>query len=227
MMRRAKAVAALRPCLVQVYHAADRRPQYLTLQSEVRGRMVRCRVQSLKPIMVSAALAAPAIFTGCASLDTRPNVGPCPAAGALYDAARLVEIKGEERQDNVGFTGSIEGVRAFCRYVGKNPIDMEIDVDFAFGRGPKAGADQRSYRYFVTVTRRDRAVLAKEWFTVDARFPRGATEARQTEKISGIKIPRVAESVSGRNFEVLVGFDLTPEQLEFNRSGKRFTLKNK
>jgi hypothetical protein len=50
----------------------------------------------------------------------------------------LVEITGPERHENVGFTGAVEGVRSFCRYVGTNPINMEIEIDFAFGKGPKA-----------------------------------------------------------------------------------------
>ena len=39
-----------------------------------------------------------------------------------------------------------------------------------------------------------------------------------------ISIPRADGSISGVNFEVVVGFELTPEQLEFNRAGKRFRL---
>jgi hypothetical protein len=40
--------------------------------------------------------------------------------------------------------------------------------------------------------------------------------------VFGIKIPRGKASVSGSNFEVLVGFDVTPEMVAFNREGKRF-----
>lgn len=157
-------------------------------------------------------------------LDSRPNVGPCPVAAALYDASRLVEVDGAERHEAVGFTGIVEGVKGFCRYVGPNPITMELEIDFALGRGPAATGDKRTYQYFVTVTRRDRTVLAKETFSFDARWKRDETEIRHRETITGIVIPRATETVSGTNFEVLVGFELTPEQLAFNRSGKRFTM---
>jgi hypothetical protein len=30
--------------------------------------------------------------------------------------------------------------------------------------------------------------------------------------------------VSGENFEILVGFDVTPEMADFNRQGKRFRI---
>jgi hypothetical protein len=164
---------------------------------------------------------------GCFNLDNLnddPNVGPCPVVGALYDANRVVDVQGVERHENVGFTAQIEGVRGFCRYINDNPITMEIEIDFAFGKGPKAQGDRHSYPYFVSVTRRDRLVLAKEKYAMDVTFPKGKDIVRRTEKVDGIVIPRATATVNGTNFEVIVGFDLTPEQLAYNRSGKRFLL---
>lgn len=167
------------------------------------------------------------LASGCAAvdaLDTTPNVGPCPVAGVLYDASRLVEIQGTERHENVAFTGAVEGVRSFCRYRGTDPIAMDIEIDFAFGKGPKAEGTTKSYPVFVTVTRRDRTVLAKETFAMNVNFPAGKDIVRLTESVPGIVIPRANETVSGTNFEVIVGFDLTPEQIAYNRSGTRFTI---
>ena len=160
-------------------------------------------------------------------LDSRPNVGPCPVPGALYDVARLVEVGQPERHENVGFTGEIEGVRGYCRYVGKEPITMQLEIDFAFGRGPKAEGDAKTYTYFVSATRRDRNVLAKEDYSVNVKFPKGASVVRRTEKVDGIIIPRATGTVSGTNFEIITGFELTPDQLAYNRSGKRFTMEVK
>lgn len=169
------------------------------------------------------------LTSGCAGvdlsgLDDTPNTGPCPVAGVLYDANRVVEIKGPERHENVGFTGAIEAVRGFCRYVGTNPITMELEIDFAFGKGPKADGASHAYPVFTTVTRRDRYVLAKETFNVNVTFPAGSDVVRLTETVPGIVIPRANETVSGTNFEVIVGFNLTPEQVAYNRSGTRFTI---
>ena len=168
------------------------------------------------------------LLSACGSvaenLDDKPNVGPCPVAATLYDTSRVVEVNGPERHENVVFTGAVEGVRGYCRYVGTNPITMEIEVDFAFGKGPRATGSSRSYPVFVTVVRRDKSVLAKEKFNIDVAWPAGKDIVRHTETIPGIVIPRANETVSGSNFEVFVGFDLTPEQLAYNRSGTRFTI---
>ena len=39
-----------------------------------------------------------------------------------------------------------------------------------------------------------------------------------------IVIPRADVTTSGSNFEVLIGFDVTPQMAEFNRSGSRFRV---
>jgi len=184
-------------------------------------------VKRFKTVTAGLSAIALAGLGGCGAfsgLDDRPNVGPCPVAGVLYEAQRLVEIGEVERHENVGFTGAIEGVKGFCRYVGKNPITMEVEIDFAFGKGPKAEGDEKDYTYFVSVTRRDRSVLAKDVSTIKVKFPKGADIVTRKETVTGIVIPRASETVSGTNFEVVVGFELTPEQLAYNRSGKRFTI---
>jgi hypothetical protein len=159
-------------------------------------------------------------------IDDRPNVGPCPLMGALYEASRVVEFApaDQERYANIAFTGELQGVRGLCRYVDADPIRMQIAVDFAFGRGPAATAERKTYRYWVAVARRGLAPLEKQYFDVDVRFERGVAVVTHTEVLENIVIPRANETVSGENFEILVGFDLTPAQLQFNRDGKRFRI---
>ena len=158
--------------------------------------------------------------------DNRPNVGPCPLMGVLYDSSRLVQFAqpNVERYANIAFTGEFRGVRGLCRYVDADPIRMAMEIDMAFGRGPASTSDHQTYRYWIAVARRNRAPIEKQYFNVDVQFPRGQAEVIHTERIGSIVIPRATASTSGENFEILVGFDLTPEQLQFNRDGKRFRV---
>lgn len=180
--------------------------------------------------LVSLVLAGSAIaLSSCSSIagftESRPNQGPCPAAGSMYEAQRVVMLTGEgETFSNIAFTGEITGVRLFCRYLDDRPIQAQIDIDFAFGRGPAAVSMTQEYRFFVAVTRTNRAVMEKEYFPVTVTFPKGADVVSKTETIGRVVIPRADQSISGANFEVLVGFDLTPEQREFNEGGRRFLL---
>jgi len=153
-----------------------------------------------------------------------PNAGPCPSVRVLYEASRFVELDGPERFENVGFTGEIQKVDSFCRYSGTDPVTAEVTVDFAFGRGPKASGTSKTVSYWVAVTRRDIAPIAKERFALNASFPAGATRLTMKDTINRIVIPRANKDISGGNFEILIGFDLTPDQLTFNRDGKRFRV---
>lgn len=158
--------------------------------------------------------------------DNRPNVGPCPLMGVLYDNSRLVDFAepDSQRYSNIEFTGEMQGVNGLCRYVGDDPITMSIDIDMAFGRGPAATSDRQTYRYWVAVVRRGHAPIEKAYFDVDVRWPRGEAVVTRRETIEQIVIPRANAEVSGENFEVLIGFELTPEQLQFNRDGRRFRI---
>ncbi len=185
------------------------------------------RSLNLRPGVLFGALAATLALSACANgpdKDKIPNVGPCPPAHVLGDAARLVQFNGPEAFANVGFTGEVRQVRSSCRYVGSDPIEMKLEIDLAFGRGPAAQGDTFVYNYWVAVTRRDIAVLAKKPYSVKVTFPKGAQRMAVTETVEKIIIPRANADTSGANFEVLAGFDLTKEQVEFNREGKRFRI---
>ncbi|MDE2357646.1 MAG: Tat pathway signal sequence domain protein [Alphaproteobacteria bacterium] len=151
------------------------------------------------------------------------NAGPCPFVKSLYDAARYVEFKGKtESFETVGFTGEIQNIDSDCAYAADQPIQVKAKIHFAFGRGPQADGRRHVYQYWVAVTDRNHAVLAKQEFTVPVEFPAGADRVDKTESVANIVIPRANARVSGSNFEVLVGFDVTPDMAAFNRAGKRF-----
>lgn len=171
-------------------------------------------------------------LTGCQSTKEvlkigeagEANPGPCPRAFALYDAQRIVEIKGAETFSNVGFTGEMGKITSLCRYYGTNPINADLEIAMDFGRGPAAQGDTAVYEYFVAVTRKNIGVIHKEVFPISVTFPAGQDRVSVVEKINEISIPRAAETTSGANFEIITGFIVTPDQREFNSQGKRFRV---
>jgi hypothetical protein len=151
--------------------------------------------------------------------------GPCPYVKVLYDAARDVEFKdNKEASAAVAWTGEIEGISSDCSYKSDTPIHVAANVLFDLGRGPQAEGERKTYRYWVAVTDRNRSVLAKEYFDLPVTFERGQDRVTTNQVIKDIMIPRSSATVSGNNFEVLIGFDVTPEQAQFNRDGKRFRI---
>ena len=158
-----------------------------------------------------------------APLPQLRNAGPCPFVKVLYDAARYVELKdNKETATAVGYTGEFEGLTSACAYKSADPIKVDVQLLFGLGKGPTATSSQHTYRYWVAVTDRNQEVIAKEYFNLPVTFPAGQDRVLITDELKGIVIPRVKATVSGSNFEVLVGFDVTPEMVTFNRLGKRF-----
>lgn len=183
-------------------------------------------------------LAAAALtLSGCQGVrdslsGPQPNPGPCPNALSMYDAHRIVNFAGPEVvYGNVGFTGEILSVVSSCTYTDQSatPIEMEMGMRLGFGRGPAAIGDSETFNLFITVVRLDpqrnfMAVIHRENFQVTANFPAGTDRVEIVEEFPSIRIPRVDPDTSGVNFEVLIGFELTDEQLAFNRSGMRFRV---
>lgn len=159
-----------------------------------------------------------------APLQRRTAAGPCPYVKILYDAARYVELTGDRvAAANVGYTGEMEGLVSDCAYQGDEPIQVETRILFNLGRGPQAQGQGRTYRYWIAVTERNNAVLDKVYFDLPVTFENGATTTTITQD-NTIMIPRASMTTPGDHFEILVGFDVTPQMAEFNRSGSRFRV---
>ncbi|MBW8881169.1 MAG: Tat pathway signal sequence domain protein [Asticcacaulis sp.] len=149
--------------------------------------------------------------------------GPCPYVKVLYDAARYHEFKDDkESTANAMWTGEINGVTADCAYKGADPIHVGVNVGFSLGRGPMADGETKVYHYWIAVTEKDAVVLAKQEFDLPVTFRAGEERIDISQTIEDIVIPRADIQVSGSNFEVLVGFDVTPQMVAFNREGKHF-----
>ncbi len=162
---------------------------------------------------------------GQAPLPSVKNAGPCPYVKVLYDAARYMELKdGKETSSAVGWTGEIQNVRSACQYKSGDPIHVQTSIAFALGRGPQAQGSSKDYRYWVAVTTRNSAVLNKQYFDLVGEFQPGQDRINVVDRLQDIVIPRANPTVSGASFEVLIGFDVSPEMAEFNRLGKRFRV---
>jgi hypothetical protein len=160
-----------------------------------------------------------------APLPELRNAGPCPFVKSLYDAARFVEFKdAKEASADVGYTGEIQGISAGCAYKDDQPIRVAMEILFELGKGPAAEGRSKTFRYWIAVTDRNREVLAKQTFDMPVTFPAGQDRIFKREAVNNIVIPRAEAITSGSNFEVLVGFEVTPQMAEFNRLGKRFRL---
>jgi hypothetical protein len=183
-------------------------------------------MNKLPAVALFAAAAAISACSSNAKKAREANPAPCPNIVVLTEASRLIEFDGAETVENVAYSGEVIDVTSTCRYFGDKPIEAGVTLDLAFGRGPKGVEDDKTFSYFVAVTRKDAEVIAKEVFPVKVSFSENRPIEAKRVDIDRIFITRAGENISGTNFEIIVGLVVTPEQAIFNRSGKSLKFPN-
>ena len=74
----------------------------------------------MNKILAGALFAAVTAVGACSGLEKKvdkTNPAPCPNVVVLDDAARIIEFVGEERLEDVAYTGEITGISSTCQLV--------------------------------------------------------------------------------------------------------------
>jgi len=173
----------------------------------------------LRTATISAAVAvsgcSTSSFSDISLFSSEPP--PCPSAGTLVDAATITEFaKARSTADsNIRYQAEITRSAYDCSVSGNNVTGtVGIVGEVSLGRRGRAG--EITLPLFVAVTIRDAEVVTKRFETVDVTIPKGQKRAT-FEKI----IPNFEFNIrTGRktvDYELLIGFNLSPEQVAYNR----------
>ncbi len=160
-------------------------------------------------------IAAAASLSACG--PDLPQFAPtCPRTAILSDGADLTQFRaaGTDLTDMV-VDGRITGLNGKCSLDDLTHLRTVLNVNLEVTRGPAAQARQQPVTYFVSVSRGD-TILAKQDYRLNVDFPRNSDRLRLTGEQIDLVLP-VDDKLTGAAYSVLVGFQLTPEQLAFNR----------
>ncbi|MEM7650541.1 MAG: hypothetical protein AAF204_00470 [Pseudomonadota bacterium] len=161
----------------------------------------------------------PSLSKSTASSRELVFTGECPQAEAVGELRMLSEFTNPSDPSDANLISniSIENVNDTCSYE-ENTVTIDLKMDFRGTIGPmgrSAGSPSFSYPFFVAVTAANGDILAKEIFAANLTYPPGQQTQGYTEKLRQI-IP-IESKRRGKDFKVLVGFQLTPDQLAYNR----------
>ena len=141
---------------------------------------------------------------------------PCPAAGTLIDAATVTEFAGNSTaQSNVRYRAEITRSAFDCSVSG-NAVDGTVALIGEVSLGRRGRAGEISLPIFVAVTLRDKEVVSKRFDTIELTVDRGQTRANFEKVIQDFSF-NVGSGRKTADYEILVGFNLTPEQVVYNR----------
>ncbi len=147
--------------------------------------------------------------------------GSCPQAEVVGELKSLSEFDNisNPSRNNLISTIEITSVQKSCS-VSRGAATIDLQMDFVGTLGPRGRALSSdrpffSYPFFVAVTSSSGTILAKEVFAASLTYDPGVDTKTYTEKLRQI-IP-IEAGENGGDYRVLVGFQLTPDQLSYNR----------
>ncbi|MEQ8371046.1 MAG: hypothetical protein RIE31_06935 [Alphaproteobacteria bacterium] len=169
--------------------------------------------------MVLLGLAA-AILTACSNLPLTGKASEdvvCPDVLIVPDAGTLVlfTVGGGPDLTDAVLLGQMRNFSGNCvTQASEGRLVLDMTARIGLEKGPAHTGAPASFSYFVAVVRKDGTLLNKAVFESEVTFGESnvMTAVEELEQI----IPLADLSTAGQ-LSVLIGFQLTPEQLEYNR----------
>ena len=170
-----------------------------------------------------------AVLTACGSVDnfnpfSDRKSGPpkCPTIKFLKNADEITVYKsgaGTGLRDVV-FEAELTGFKGECEYVRNNGVHTKVVLTLQLGlditRGPAETTGRIKLSYFVAIPDFFPKPEGKVLFNRVVMFPENRNSLTLLDEAIEIVIP-LNKNRRGPQTKVLVGFELTKSQLEFNR----------
>jgi hypothetical protein len=171
---------------------------------------------------LTALLVVPAVVD-CSSTEKQTKV--CPRVAVLSEAGSLTRYVPGSGTDilDIDFQGEIADLVAQCEFPdvkGTRQVLVQLAPVFVLSRGAANTNRKVDFTYFVSVVRNEE-ILSKQLFMVSSEFAgnRSRVVLKDDNPPIDIDIPlpyRAAEY----EYEILVGFQLTPEELQRNQASR-------
>ena len=166
-------------------------------------------------------LAVPTLLLALMGCSQRIVV--CPVPAILADTSSVTVMRPGTAPDlaNELFTVTLTNVEADCVYNQTSAVvRASMDISFHATRAPSRDAATYSVPYFVVV-HENAKIFAKRAYTLRFTFAPGAATAdiKQAPEDTSIKI---SNGKLPWNYQLLAGFQLTPEQIAYNKTKSRY-----
>lgn len=165
---------------------------------------------------ILAAVPVALFMAGCSSSEPPP---PCPPVGTPSPLESFTQFEPAGGRDltQVKFSGRFSGFQSTCEY-DDTGVDLDLAVQIVVERGPADRDRQANLQYFVAVEDSPGNITAKQIFDVAIPFEGNSRRLARIEELK-LRIPTPSD-LSFSKVRVVVGFQLTPEQVAYNRSQK-------
>ena len=146
-------------------------------------------------------------------------VPDCPARTKLIDHAEITQFKDGPGRDitDIDFKARMHGPLGQCVFTDEGQLKtISLQVVFEIERGPTTTRPTEDVPYYVAIMTRDQEILMKQSFVASLTYPEGASQMRFIDGVVDIEMP-VSDKYKPSMLEIRTGFQLTEEQLNYNR----------
>ncbi len=175
--------------------------------------------KSLRALVVLATAAVG--LSACSGLGLGPKdpaeaLLACPKVSIIRDLSEVTVLRpGGRDLTDLESRAALADFAGNCEYTSTG-VTVNVNVFLIAERGPAMKSDSAKYQYFVALAKPDDSIVSKVYFDTDVTFPAGQPRAGSKEELAP-KIP-LPKDANAKDWKVYLGFQLTPEQLAFNRA---------
>ena len=150
---------------------------------------------------------------GC-TLFTKEKLA-CPAAAVVAGTGTLTQFGDGLGRDagDVAYQAEISNLAILCRKA-SGGIETTVTFEISAHSGPADRTGGATMPFFVAVSLGSERILNKRVFTSEHYFPVQTGNSVFREEV--VELVPIFEGRTAADYEILIGFQLSPEQLEYN-----------
>ncbi|MBB4264420.1 hypothetical protein [Roseospira visakhapatnamensis] len=172
-------------------------------------------------VLVAASLLTAPALTACSGVfGGGEEARPCPPVRIDRAASTLTQFRADGGRDltDVTLEAELVGYQGACEYDDDGrAVEVEVTLGFTAALGPGARSRDQTFQYFVAVPRYFPSPVGKKVFDARLVFPEGTDRIRYVGEELRLRLP-LDLGESGAAYPVYLGFQLSAEELEYNRA---------
>ncbi len=159
------------------------------------------------------------VLSGCGIFGSG-EVKVCPRVSLLNEAANMTRYRDGPGRDliDVVYEAKVHDINWSCKYL-DNRMRVEAVIDIIAQKGPASTGANAQVPFFVAIVDRNQNIIAKKTFDSEVEFRDGRRRAGVREEIEQTVFLKKDEV--GDDYEIIVGLQLSEEQLRQNRGRRR------
>tara|TARA_Y100001970_G_scaffold293977_1_gene445268 strand:+ start:7307 stop:7846 length:540 start_codon:yes stop_codon:yes gene_type:complete len=178
----------------------------------------------MKGMVVRGVTIVLCLFASACALSGNDQPYDCPSVYILQDAKTLTRFRPGLGRDitDTQFQAELIDFEGKCEYADEAnqwKVNVELLVRIYVERGLANRGSTIALEYFVVLPNFEGNAGGKQVFLVEGEFEKGRKRLIYKDEVK-LKIP-LKDPDEGKRAQIVLGFQLTPDELNYNRMGQR------